>query len=440
MSMADWTQLPHDILWTNILCKLSVVDHYRLSLVCKSWRSVTVEYINGYPSPGAPPCLMVPGTDILRDTNCKTRRILVSPVLLPPNNNHIPKVGVPHVDLCRGSYQGWLVMINNDMDMYLLNPFSRKRIDLPSVMTLEMPCPRDRFMCKWQISKAFLSTTPTNSNCCFVMVIHEGFREFAYCKVGHTTWRPINGPDLTGKPYSVSTSAYWDAIYLKGKFYVIAGTKVIYVCDLAAIEPTMIEYCSGPEPSPNSSQMYLVESGGGELLLIFRISTRHYDLIDDELECVEVHLRRAANKSTVKRIEIPSKHSRYEDVIDTYDYENNFLLQYHNHRFVTQYFEVYKLDTRSKSEPSWTELEESLDGESLFVGLNQSFSISNPRLFGYKENQIYFTDNALTTHQIFCYSGNDMGVFDLKECTVESLDMRHFKYTTPPPIWVIPKP
>ncbi|XP_038711842.1 uncharacterized protein LOC120006036 [Tripterygium wilfordii] len=324
------------------------------------------------------------------------------------------------------------------MDMCLLNPFSRKRIDLLSVMTLEMPCPRDRFMCKWQISKAFLSTTPTNSNCCFVMVIHEGFREFAYCKVGDTTWRPINGPDLTGKPYSF----YVDAIYFKGKFYVIARTRVIYICDLAALEPTMIEYCLGPEPSPHSSQMYLVESGEGELLLVFQISTCNYyeDLIDDELECVEVHLRRATNKSTEKRIEIPSKHSRYEDVIDTYDYDNNFRHASHKRVFVTQYFEVYKLDTRSKSEPSWIELVESLNGESLFVGLNQSFSVSNPRLFGYKENKIYFTDNVIFMHQTFCCSGNDMGVFDLKECTVESLDMRHFKYTRPPPIWVIPKP
>lgn len=128
--MANWDDLPADI-WRLIFQKVITLisDHIPFSGVCKFWRSIGLEY-RTTKFPTNVPALIIPGGTT---TTSKTRRLLAFLVGKNISNkeNDLPLLSAPHESLCRGSHQGWLVMVDKSMSMYLHNPINGGRPDQP---------------------------------------------------------------------------------------------------------------------------------------------------------------------------------------------------------------------------------------------------------------------------------------------------------------------
>ncbi|KAH7865039.1 hypothetical protein Vadar_001509 [Vaccinium darrowii] len=259
--MANWDDLPADI-WRLIFQKVVTLisDHIPFSGVCKLWRSIGLDY-RTTKFPTNVPALIIPGGTT---TTTQTRRILAFPVGKIINNQgqDLPVLSAPHESLCRGSHQGWLVMVDKSMSIYLHNPVSGGRINLPPVTSLPRPRPVDVPMSKWYVDKALLSTSPSSSSSdCFVLVFY-GRGELGLCKVGDQEWKLIEGPNPWG---------YIDGIFFRDEFYVVDNYGKIYISDqLDSLHPKVKELAPPPPHwIPYVQQWYLVESGG-ELHHIWR--------------------------------------------------------------------------------------------------------------------------------------------------------------------------
>ncbi|XP_038725595.1 F-box protein SKIP23-like isoform X2 [Tripterygium wilfordii] len=232
LAMRDWAELPLDALQL-ILQKLIIgKDYYRFACVCRSWSSVAVTYLSRY-APMDSPCLIVSGT-----TSQSRHLAFVVGKDIAKEQDFLPQISVPLREICIGSYQGWVVMIDDDIDIYLLNPFSDTCIDLPQIDMLElnnlgsfiingfnfnMDGKLARF--NFCIGKVILSTIPTASDC-FVLFIY-GHKKLAFCKVGDEAWSYIDDGALR---YDIDRNPkfYMDAIYFKGQFYVVSARGEIY--------------------------------------------------------------------------------------------------------------------------------------------------------------------------------------------------------------------
>ncbi|XP_038678603.1 putative F-box protein At5g55150 [Tripterygium wilfordii] len=420
--MRNWAELPQDVLLV-ILQKLIIgKDYHRFAFVCRSWTGVVVNYLERY-APSGSPCLIVPAPGIA--SKSKSRRLLASPVGkdIDKEQDFLPQVRVPLQDVYIGSHQGWLIMLTDAMGMYLLNPISDTRINLPEIWLLELNniyrytiamiylepmWPRLSF-CR---SKVILSTIPTASDC-FVLLIY-GYKKLAFCKVGDEDWTFIDDKAFR---YRIEKNFrfFMDAIYLKGQFYVVSARGEIFGFDLTVSEPKL-------------TTMYA--HGLHTNALIHRVPSHDWQLLWYLVECrgqlfriLQVEKRRIEEEDHVNQAEaigIGAEHPHTP--LDKL---------YCRVSYSSYCFEVCKLDTRSGSKPSWIQVD-NFEGDAVFLGRNQSFSLSNPHEFGYKRNRIYFTDHASVN--------NDMGVFNLEDGTVEPLYKTNSRFILPSAIWVIPKP
>ncbi|KAF6159026.1 hypothetical protein GIB67_022181 [Kingdonia uniflora] len=107
---------------------------------------------------------------------------------------------------------------------------------------------------------------------------------------------------------------------------------------------------------------------------------------------------------------------------------------------VTVYFEVFKYQPCLKK---WIRVKD-LGNEAFFLGMNTSFSLPPFDFIGCKRNCIYFRDNRVHDFDhIYCCErellsdGNDIGIFNLADGTIEPLySPNNLKHTLPFPIWV----
>ncbi|KAI8537400.1 hypothetical protein RHMOL_Rhmol09G0020800 [Rhododendron molle] len=374
--MANWNEIPRDICRLILQKVVTVItDHIPFCGVCRLWRSIGLEYRRSK-FPANVPGLMIPCGPT---TATRTRRFLAFPVgkdITRLDDHDLPVLSVPHESLCRGSHRGWLVIVEENMTMYIYNPISRVRISLPPMTTLPK---LKQGMSKWYLKRAILSAIPLSSSSvdCFVLVFC-GFYEMVYCKVGDVVWTAIE--EL--KPWR-----YIDAIFYKEVFYIMDHYGGIFIFDVNLPHPKVTELgISPPRLIPYGKSLlipygkwYLVEFGG-ELLQILRTT--------------------------------------------------KFINQ-------TADFQVFRLDMSSGLVPKWIDVKD-LEGGAVFVGLNQSFALSKPNLVGYKGDRIYFTDDDIGSHKLFIRSGNDNGVFNVANSIVEPLYSTHSGSSKPPAVWISP--
>ncbi|KAF9597537.1 hypothetical protein IFM89_019451 [Coptis chinensis] len=101
-------------------------------------------------------------------------------------------------------------------------------------------------------------------------------------------------------------------------------------------------------------------------------------------------------------------------------------------------FKVLKLEFGSPNR--WVELK-TLGDRALFVGYNSSFSLLASTFSGCKPNHIYFTDNLWGYFQGQHFGGQDFGIFNLEDGSIQK-----FLYppdailVLPPPIWFAANP
>ncbi|KAJ4829676.1 hypothetical protein Tsubulata_047994 [Turnera subulata] len=256
---ADWTSLPHDMLH-EILTRLGRTssDLVRFGSVCTSWRLVAKQdrrVLHGIVG------LLVRGDIETRDQFLSLKKILSRNKNLMMCN--LPLVSIPAY---LGSYQGWLLLNSPEDDgLTVMNPVTRVKFLLPP-----LPDP---------LHKVCFSSTPSSTSLCYVLAICfvKGPRtSVAYCKIGDRAWTDIAAATLPPE----ETNDYYDAVFHKGKFYVLRRNGGLCVCDISVSPPTMAKLVDRLPPPIQHLQVksiwykfYLVEAGG-DLLLVYRWCNR----------------------------------------------------------------------------------------------------------------------------------------------------------------------
>jgi hypothetical protein len=257
------------------------------------------------------------------------------------------------------------------------------------------------------IRKIVLSSVPTSDDCIVVALpglrIH---RSIAFCKPGDKSWTFIEPP--LKKYYDIV-----DVTHFKDQlFYTITSCgRTLYAYDLADLSSPksyLVKTCfkfeslSSLEKYTRRScgeRYYLVESSG-ELLWVCRLFT--------------------------------NKMNGNGEIIFNYG-----ILDFPDQ---TTMFDIYRLDF---SRNTWKPIK-CIGDQVLFLGTNQSLSLSAQNFSSLKANCIYFTDDSCEIHKKYPpfgrkgYGGNDYGHYELRGGYVFG-ELCRFgnNRVLPPPFWVM---
>jgi hypothetical protein len=323
-------------------------------------------------------------------------------------NTKIPKE-VDHA-ICVGSSHGWLAYVSRfDCSVFLWSPFTTSPlISLPPIHTLSYEeldeekayeCDDDfgfKVECEYLgqsrryvkrlrqiIRKIIFSSIPTSDNCIVVALSDlNTYRNIVFCRPRDKSWTFI---DLPFKKYSHIA----DIIHFKDQlFYAVSDCgHILYTYDLADLSsPKSYHVKNSFKCEPLSSlegyptirckeRYYLVESLGG-LLWVRRHFTESWN-------------------GTRSDFTAPDK---------------------------TIMFEVYRMDF---SRNTW-ECTKCIGEQVLFLGTNQSLSLSAQDFPALKANCIYFTDDSCKTYQLYSpYGFPDFGHYELGGVTFGEFKFAH---------------
>ncbi|KAM7260020.1 hypothetical protein ACFE04_015761 [Oxalis oulophora] len=370
--MDTWADIPIDIM-LRIFKRLAFVDDIIVArAVCKSWRlSATLQCIQ---TPPNVPWLMLAE---------KTKWGLQSDKLInkPRRFFNLRDNKIYHMKLpetmgrkCRTIGFGWILTIGLDLQINLVHPLFKLRIDLPPESSFVEPLKsafynpkRVRYI---KVQKAVASNNPWDTEAkhpnkdCVIMAIYGQYGHLAFTRPGDKAWIDVQTPHRR----------FSDIIYYQEKFYGVDQFH-IYTCNNISnnlVIPMATRIAHIPSWIRIDSQKYIVESLG-ELLLVCR----------------------------------------------TYD---QLILADNSLQNVTYRFEVLKLKKKEESTECLYDHElvevEGLDGQALFIGDNASFSLSPSSLYGCQGNCIYFTDNHEVNYFSKKGSGSDMGVYNLEDGSI----------------------
>ncbi|KAK9288889.1 hypothetical protein L1049_017356 [Liquidambar formosana] len=389
----DWSHLPSDLL-ESILKRLSYANVIRFTAVCSSWRSVVRAYISSnssYPRFLQAPWLMFPPEKESKDGDT---RLFNLEEKRPP---YAVKDGMLKKELsesrCLGSSHGWLVLLDQTECLYLLNPFSRTRIQLPDLPNFH------------SIAKAVLSSDPGDSNDCTVLVMYAKRSNLAFCKVGDGGWTNLDGKH----------ESYSDILFFNDHLYALPGKSSVEVWDLYALpDKSSVEVWDFREPFPTRRHINLSypEKTMEELR---------------QLSPSDIHCRRLCLVEWSGHILLVARFLGY---LSNDDREMNIKPR-------TMLFELYKLDF---NEEKWIEVDSLGDG-CLFLGENHSLSLSAQDVRDCKENSIYFINFQVKKH--YTYGRLALDVFNLEDQSFKSIYRCNFwrnKPVTDPAVWIVPNP
>ncbi|XP_077239746.1 uncharacterized protein LOC143880654 [Tasmannia lanceolata] len=236
-----WSNIPKDIM-ELILKRLGLADYIRSGAVCVSWRSFMRE--KRYPPVPELPWIMLSEHDFR-----KTRSFYSL------SEGRVYKLNLPEaygVSWC-GSFMGWMIMTDDLKRTFLLNPFSRSQIQLPTKTLKREP---------FYIRKAILSSAPI-SDCnteiidWVVVAIAHG-DNMVFCRPGDETWTFFPDEEEDG---------FADVIIHKGLLYAISLSGELKECTLSPILKT--RNVLPPVENEHILSLHLVESCG-ELLMVSR--------------------------------------------------------------------------------------------------------------------------------------------------------------------------
>jgi hypothetical protein len=408
------------------------------------------------------PLMMIPPDEEEKDGRCLCRfydyvneKVIKTNIKIPEEVNHA---------ICIGSSHGWLAYISRlDCSVFLWNPFTTTPlISLPPIHTLSSitVIPRedvdedeilkryegDTLCHKWKsayesdddsfpdfgfkvewdcpdqsqsfytrsakrlilylIRKIVLSSVPTSDDCIIVALLGLSIhRSIAFCKPGDKSWTFVEPP--LKKYFDIV-----DVIHFNDQlFYTITPCGcTLYVYDLADLS------------SPKS---YLIKT--------------YFE--DEHLSLLEEYVR----KSCGKRFYLVESSGellwvcRY--ITNKMNNDGEIIVNSNNIESSDQtiMFDVYRFDF---SQNTWDPIR-CIGDQVLFVGTNQSLSLSIHSFPSLKANCIYFTDDSCEIHKKYppwCkgYVGNDYGHYELGGGYVFGELCRFGDgRVLPPPFWVM---
>ncbi|XP_057423742.1 uncharacterized protein LOC130717512 [Lotus japonicus] len=306
---------------------------------------------------------------------------------------------------CVGSSRGWLMILDTEGCPFLLNPPSSTCIRLPTFSQAFMHRAGITYSYFVQhlldsfVSKAVLMRSPSSSQYTLAILFSYPCR-LAFCTNSSTWVEPTSAKCF-----------YCDIVFHDNILYALAEDGSLEKWDFNKEVPRKIldfkltmEWDEEEEKEfPRdkfSSKIYLVMSEG-ELLLVKRLIG---DFVNADGEVV------------------------YEGYKPP-GYDSEVICPYR-----TKYFVVYKLDYMKNK---WLK-KSSLNDRVLFLGANESASVSAKEYKGCEANSIYFTDDRSEEMNLdYSYGGHDWGVFNLEDRCVKLLTPFAYKMD-PPPVWVVP--
>ncbi|XP_042503453.1 putative F-box protein At5g55150 [Macadamia integrifolia] len=282
---------------------------------------------------------------------------------------------------------GWLITFGLDLEIQLLNPFSRPRvlIRLPPQPTLPYQYSTDtgpKSVRRFFIRKVILSSRPSSEDDdekCVVMAIYSEDRKLAFLRLGDEVWTPVDTHEGIAN-FVDGHVRITDVIYFNGQFYAITKRGELLIVDISSSHPKTIEFAEPPEGVDDFVDFYLVESVGELFMLAWVV------YVGGEWTS-------------------PS------------------------------WFDVYKFNFDNRM---WTKVK-SLDNRALFVGDNASFTIFPSNHLGCEPNCMYFADDDLFGGCEKVRAGRDMGVYqtETKKVDYRSPDILS---SICAPIWINPSP
>ncbi|PIA36156.1 hypothetical protein AQUCO_03400220v1 [Aquilegia coerulea] len=386
--MADWSELPSDLLDLIARKVTKISDHLQYSAVCSSWRSVAIEnryhvLCKSFPK------LVIPG----ETENSETRRCLEP---IPDDRKYFnfcesinekssqKQLSVPHEYYCCGSSLGWLVLIDNSFEMQLFNPLSGVKFKLPSSR------PRHYFLPQMK------SSMPSTTLEVVILLILIAKQIVQYA---------LPPPE---------EMYLWDLylIELNGELY-LAVRIVVHDSDYADYRQSVL-HSDNDDDGDSGSEW---DDGDGD-----------NDGKDNE----------SGNSDR------SSDHESHEDDDDSDDDNQNDETDNESdssdsiRRYRTMRFHVYKLEEGEEDGiKKWTRVK-NIGDNAFFVGYNNSFSLQASDYFGCcKPNSIYFTTSKKPLPWMKPIR-HDIGIFNLENKSVDSIFPVDSKPVIPPPFWFIP--
>ncbi|KAJ3706861.1 hypothetical protein LUZ61_010566 [Rhynchospora tenuis] len=254
----DWAYLPTIVVQLISEKLKSIVDYVRFRAICSPWRSASL------PKPlHLPPQL--PWLMISYESNHEDdgMRLFYDLWQFKMHKLHLPEtIGKK----CCASYRGWLVLMAPEgVEVFLLNPLTRARIELPPLSTQvkifgveqEEYCSVDHY---WYepyiddgvIKKLSFSTDLTDPNC-LVIVFLQRLGAIMFCRVGDPCWT------------MVKMQQEYDATYHNGRFYFLSCEGVMRVFDLNNPEKRLVSVL----PELQSVPWLFLEGKSGVYIITF---------------------------------------------------------------------------------------------------------------------------------------------------------------------------
>ncbi|KGN55474.1 F-box protein SKIP23 [Cucumis sativus] len=391
--MADWTELPPDLLH-QISDYLTVYsDYLRFRVVCWNWRFSVPKIPHRLPP--QLPCLIIP---LYHNCRCG---------LFNFSDNKIHFLYLPEISLRKrpcGSSHGWLTIVDETPPILLLNPFTRAKLWLPPLSTFPNVVSFDysrvgreylirtptghiytrnlRQMRDSFVKKIVLSSSPSNPNDFLAVAILNHSGDLAFCRSGGGSWTFVDD----------APSDCEDVIYSDGVFYAVDKYGVVSLMDLRGSRSQVSLVAT--ERQLAGDIQYLVKLGQ-ELLLV----SRYLDIVNDGME---------------------------DELIPV--------------MYRTVRFEVFRMEWEG---PRWEKVE-NLNEMALFVGGNSSMAFSAADFGEISGNCIYYTDDYSDSDYQEQGEEPDMGIFRLCDESFEPLPYysggSHSRRRLLPPIWVTPNP
>ncbi|KAJ3692693.1 hypothetical protein LUZ60_011788 [Juncus effusus] len=390
--LRDWSQQSDDLL-SLITDRLFFLPHLRKFAICsKNWDLFATERLQAFDADA--PLLLLPYNETKKTLsffNLEKSEI---------QNLNISELGPPGW-IC-GSTNGWLSIINNNLDLELLNPLTRARVPLPRLdsVTIEdylklSSHSTPSFAKSSYLKKVVTMENPTSPLNFLVAIIFSKEQKLGICRLGDKDWTVLSARIKPPPGHWEFYRSFEDIMCHQGKFYALEtySVKVFdYLGPSNVRTATSINIPDDDKEDPLIPFLsaYLVMSSG-DLLFVQRYG---------------------------------------DDYIKTYF--NNFNPQCELP--MTKLFKVYRL---GKDKETWIRIY-SLEGESLFVGSNDSISVSTKERPWLKPDCIYFMDDEHLRHEKLGRGYQcDNGVFSLKENrVVERFNIQHSLSVWPmPALW-----
>ncbi|XP_030963400.1 uncharacterized protein LOC115984520 [Quercus lobata] len=299
-------------------------------------------------------------------------------------------------------------MLDDEANPVLFNPFSRVHIQLLLIpVEFFNPIDRSKFaqIKKDFISEAILFADPSHSNNFGVVVMIYGtLSSLAFCKQGDTTWTNFAGENR----------GYYDIICHDNRLYALRYNCSVEVWEFQSALPTKIliieptttlKHVDGKLPRDKvSTQLYLVKISSDFLIIqrtIGNFVNAEGDVVDESY---------LLSSSDTQPLVCPYR---------------------------TKLFCVYKLDLSKKKLVKV----ESLKDQVVFLGGNQSMSVSSHDFSECISNSIYFTDDRWSEMDVDnMYGGHDFGLFNLDDEEIRPIYHSDLEKFDPPPFWITPNP